>query len=291
MAMIKIKTAGIRGASGLVGVAVKNELENDGWIVKQIPRNFSTEDIKGLDVVINLAGHSINCRWSEREKREIRESRINTTSRIVNAIKECGDEAPALLISASAVGIYPSSGIASPDSAYDEYSEGRGSGFLSEVCIVWETEALKASPFTRVAIIRLGVVISSSGGAFPKLSLPFRLGLSVRYGSGKQPLSWISLEDVAGAVKLVINDSSIKGAVNLVAPQIIDMNGVKSTLTGIYRSLIPLHLTDSILKIAMGGSHELVTEGQNVKPSVLISKGYNFKHKTLGETISQVIYI
>ncbi|GAB1373532.1 hypothetical protein MASR1M46_04120 [Bacteroidales bacterium] len=291
MAMIKIKTAGIRGASGLVGVAVKNELENDGWIVKQIPRNFSTEDIKGLDVVINLAGHSINCRWSEREKREIRESRINTTSRIVNAIKECGDEAPALLISASAVGIYPSSGIASPDSAYDEYSEGRGSGFLSELCIVWETEALKASPFTRVAIIRLGVVISSSGGAFPKLSLPFRLGLSVRYGSGKQPLSWISLEDVAGAVKLVINDSSIKGAVNLVAPQIIDMNGVKSTLTGIYRSLIPLHLTDSILKIAMGGSHELVTEGQNVKPSVLISKGYNFKHKTLGETISQVIYI
>ncbi|MEZ7874547.1 MAG: TIGR01777 family oxidoreductase [Bacteroidales bacterium] len=289
--MIKIKTAGIRGASGLVGVAVKNELENDGWIVKQIPRNFSTEDIKGLDVVINLAGHSINCRWSEREKREIRESRINTTSRIVNAIKECGDEAPALLISASAVGIYPSSGIASPDSAYDEYSEGRGSGFLSELCIVWETEALKASPFTRVAIIRLGVVISSSGGAFPKLSLPFRLGLSVRYGSGKQPLSWISLEDVAGAVKLVINDSSIKGAVNLVAPQIIDMNGVKSTLTGIYRSLIPLHLTDSILKIAMGGSHELVTEGQNVKPSVLISKGYNFKHKTLGETISQVIYI
>lgn len=291
MAMIKIKTAGIRGASGLVGVAVKNELENDGWIVKQIPRNFSTEDIKGLDVVINLAGHSINCRWSEREKREIRESRINTTSRIVNAIKECGDKAPALLISASAVGIYPSSGIASPDSAYDEYSEGRGSGFLSELCIVWETEALKASPFTRVAIIRLGVVISSSGGAFPKLSLPFRLGLSVRYGSGKQPLSWISLEDVAGAVKLVINDSSIKGAVNLVAPQIIDMNGVKSTLTGIYRSLIPLHLTDSILKIAMGGSHELVTEGQNVKPSVLISKGYNFKHKTLGETISQVIYI
>ena len=291
MATIKIKTAGIRGASGLVGVAVKNELENDGWIVKQIPRNFSTEDIKGLDVVINLAGHSINCRWSEREKREIRESRINTTSRIVNAIKECGDEAPALLISASAVGIYPSSGIASPDSAYDEYSEGRGSGFLSELCIVWETEALKASPFTRVAIIRLGVVISSSGGAFPKLSLPFRLGLSVRYGSGKQPLSWISLEDVAGAVKLVINDSSIKGAVNLVAPQIIDMNGVKSTLTGIYRSLIPLHLTDSILKIAMGGSHELVTEGQNVKPSVLISKGYNFKHKTLGETISQVIYI
>ena len=285
MATIKIKTAGIRGASGLVGVAVKRELESDGWIVKQIPRNFSSEDVKGLDVVINLAGHSINCRWRESEKREIRESRINTTSKIVNAIKECGDEAPALLISASAVGIYPASEIASPDNAYDEYSEERGSGFLSEVCIGWETEALKASSFTRVAVIRLGVVISSSGGAFPKLSLPFKLGLSVRYGSGKQPLSWISLEDVTGAVKQIINDSSIKGVVNLVAPQIIDMNGVKSTLSGTYRSLIPLHLTDFILKIAMGGSHKLVTEGQNVKPSVLLSKGYNFKHKTLGETL------
>ena len=280
------KRAGIRGSSGLVGTAISRSLSADGWEVIDIGRNFTTNDIKGLDILVNLAGHSINCRWTASEKRAIRKSRIDTTSRLSEAIKLCGEDAPSLFISASAVGIYPSSHVASPDNASDENSTEMGTGFLSQICSEWEEAAMGASVFTRVAIIRLGVVISASGGAFPKLTLPFRLGASVRFGKGKQPFSWISEEDVTGAVKLIIADDTISGPVNLVAPQIIDMNGVRSTLAEHFSAKIKVILPESLLKIAMGGSHTLVTEGQNVKPAVLLSKMYNFKHKTLGDTLS-----
>jgi uncharacterized protein (TIGR01777 family) len=280
------KRAGIRGSSGLVGTAISRSLSADGWEIIDIGRNFTTDDIKGLDVLINLAGHTINCRWTSSEKRAIRNSRIDTTSRLSEAIKLCGDDAPSLFISASAVGIYPSSHIASPDNASNEYSTDTGTGFLSDLCREWEEAAMRASGYTRVAIIRLGVVISSSGGAFPKLALPFRLGASVRFGIGKQPFSWISEEDVAAAVKFIIADDSIAGTVNFVAPQIIDMNGVRSTLAEHFKARIKVTFPEFLLKIAMGGSHRLVTEGQNVKPDVLLSKMYNFRHKTLGDTLS-----
>ena len=285
MANIAVKTAGIRGASGLVGTAIKKGLEIDGWRVNEIPRDFTIQDIKGLDILINLAGHTINCRWTKREKREIRESRVETTSRLVEAISQCGEEAPSLFISTSAIGIYPSSEVASPENAFDETSIETGKNFLSEICKEWEVEAMKASPYTRVSIIRLGVVISNSGGAFPKLALPFKLGVAVRFGSGKQPFSWISQEDVVGAINLIIRDKSISGPINLVAPQIIDMNGVKSTLAEKYRTKIDLIMPIFLLKIAMGGSYRLVVEGQNVKPSVLIEKKYDFIHKTLVDAL------
>ena len=145
---------------------------------------------------------------------------------------------------------------------------------------------MEASAYTRVVIARLGVVVSDRGGAFPKLSLPFRMGLSVRFASGKQPLSWISEEDVAGAVKLIIGDDSISGPVNFVAPQIIDMNGVRSTLEKHYKTKIRMVLPSILLKIAMGGSHLLVTEGQNVKPDVLLSRDFDFRHRTLSDRLS-----
>lgn len=285
MANYKSKTAGIRGASGLVGSAVANSLKEEGWIVTNIGREFSANDLKGLDVVINLAGRSINCRWSSTQKREIIKSRIQTTSKLVKAIEECGSDAPTLLISASATGIYPSSYKASPDNAYNEETTERGVGFLAETCIAWEREAIKASKFTRVAIARLGVVISTGGGALPKLALPFRMGVSVRFGKGTQPLSWISLYDVTEAFKFIIKETSLEGPVNLVAPQIIDMNGVNSTLSEIFKTKISINLPESVLKIAMGGSHRLVTEGQNVKPEKLLARGFLFKNNSFQTSI------
>jgi hypothetical protein len=282
-----IKTAGIRGASGLVGTAITKALEKDGWSVKRISREFSVQDIKGLGLIINLAGHTINCRWTNKQKREIRKSRIETTANLSNAILECGEQTPALFISASAVGIYPSSSTVTPESAFDELSTERGSGFLSSICEDWEREAMKASVCTRVAVIRLGVVVSTRGGAFPKLSLPFKFATAIRFGSGKQPFSWISEEDVVGAIMYIINDQSISGPVNLVAPQIIDMNGVESTLSDHYKTKLKVILPEFVLKIVMGGSYRLVTEGQNVKPSVLMSKMYDFKYKTLGDKLRE----
>ena len=280
------RKAGIRGSKGLVGTAINNSLSADGWEVIDISRNFSVDDIRGLDLLINLAGHTINCRWSRNEKSAIRRSRIETTAKLTEAIKLCGKDAPALFISASAVGIYPSTKTASPEHAFNELSTERGVGFLSEICKEWETAAMEASAYTRVVIARLGVVVSDRGGAFPKLSLPFRMGLSVRFASGKQPLSWISEEDVAGAVKLIIGDDSISGPVNFVAPQIIDMNGVRSTLEKHYKTKIRMVLPSILLKIAMGGSHLLVTEGQNVKPDVLLSRDFDFRHRTLSDRLS-----
>ncbi len=285
MANYKSKTAGIRGASGLVGSAVAKSLKDEGWMVTNIGREFSANDLKGLDVVINLAGRSINCRWNSSQRREIIKSRIQTTSKLVSAIKECGSDAPTLLISASATGIYPSSYKASPDNAFNEETTERGVGFLAETCVAWESEALKASRFTRVVIARLGVVISTEGGALPKLTLPFRMGVSVRFGKGTQPLSWISLYDVTEAVKFIIKDTSLVGPVNLVSPQIIDMNGVNSTLSARFKTKISIYIPESMLKIAMGGSHRLVTEGQNVKPEKLLTRGFQFKNNSFQTSV------
>lgn len=271
------KVVGIRGASGFLGKAISQALIDNGFRVVDLRRDFTVFELKECDVVINLAGKNINCRWSARNRKEIYESRIITTGKIVSAFFECGDKAPSLLISVSATGIYPSTNGSQPDiQMFDEESTFESDTFLAKVCKDWESEALKASLVSRVAVTRLGVVIDKSGGAFPKLVLPFRMKVAARIASGNQPFSWISLKDVIGSILYIIGNKTMEGVYNLTSPEITTNREITRILSNKYKTLIPVIIPAFLLRLILGKSHILLTEGAKVYPKRLLESSYNF---------------
>ncbi len=273
----EIKVVGIRGASGFLGRAISQALIENGFRVVELKRGFTAIELKVCDVVINLAGKSINCRWSARNRKEIYESRILTTRKIASAFLECGADAPSLLISVSATGIYPGSNGSQPDlQLFDEESTFESDTFLAKVCKDWEREALKASFVSRVAVIRLGVVIDKSGGAFPKLALPFRMKVAARIALGNQPFSWISLKDVIGSILYIIGNKTMDGVYNLTSPEITTNREITRILAKKHKTLIPVIIPAFLLRMIFGKSHILLTEGAKVYPKRLLESGYKF---------------
>ncbi|MCK9627329.1 MAG: TIGR01777 family oxidoreductase [Bacteroidales bacterium] len=271
------KVVGIRGASGFLGKAISEALIENGFRVIALRRDFTVVELKECDVVINLAGKNINCRWNTKNRKEIYNSRILTTGRIASAFLECGTDAPPLLISVSATGIYPSTNGSHPEpQLFDEDSTTKPDTFLSKVCNDWEREALKATPVSRVAITRLGVVIDKSGGAFPILVLPFRMKIATRIASGNQPFSWISLKDVIGSILYIIENNSMEGIFNLTSPEITTNREITRILSKRYNALIPFVIPEFLLRIIFGKSHILLTEGAKVYPKRLLESGYKF---------------
>ena len=148
--------------------------------------------------------------------------------------------------------------------------------FLSKVCNDWEREALKANSVSRVAVTRLGVVIDKSGGAFPKLVLPFRMKIAARIASGNQPFSWISLKDVIGSILYIIENNSMEGIFNLTSPEIITNREITMILSKRYKTLIPFVIPKFLLRMILGKSHILLTQGAKVYPKRLLESGYKF---------------
>ena len=273
----EIKVVGIRGASGFLGRAISRALIENGFRVVELKRGFTAIELKECNIVINLAGKNINCRWSARNRKEIYESRILTTRKIASAFLECGTDAPSMLISVSATGIYPSTNGSQPDiQLFDEESTFECDTFLAEVCKDWEREALKASQVSRVAVIRLGVVIDKSGGAFPKLVLPFRMKVAARISSGNQPFSWISLKDVIGSILYIIGNNTMEGVFNLTSPEMETNREITRILSKRYKTLIPFVIPKFLLRLIFGKSHILLTEGAKVYPKRLLESGYKF---------------
>jgi len=271
------KVVGIRGASGFLGKAISEALIENGFRVIGLRRDFTLVKLKDCDVVINLAGRNINCRWNAKNRKEIYDSRILTTGRIASAFLECGTDAPPLLISVSATGIYPSTDGSHPEpQLFDEDSTTKPDTFLSKVCNDWEREALKANSVSRVAVTRLGVVIDKSGGAFPKLVLPFRMKIAARIASGNQPFSWISLKDVIGSILYIIENNSMEGIFNLTSPEITTNREITRILSKRYKTLIPFVIPKILLRMIFGKSHILLTEGAKVYPKRLLESGYKF---------------
>lgn len=169
----------------------------------------------GADAVVNLAGASIaHGRWTTRRKKELRASRVDTTRVLVNALAKMAAR-PRVLVSASAIGYYG-------DRGEEVLTEERpaGKGFLCEVAKDWEGEAEKAEVLgIRVVRLRFGVILAKDGGALPQMARPFRFAVGGRIGSGRQWMSWISLEDVLAIVRLGLEDGSVRGALNVVAPK------------------------------------------------------------------------
>lgn len=274
----------ISGASGFIGRYLSQYFIDKGHTIFPLSRKsftdeFRTELINILsqsDVVINLAGASINHRWTKAYKKELYDSRIITTRKLVNAINYATSK-PKVLMSASAVGYYPSEG------SYDEYNSIKGNSFLSNLCEQWEEEATKVSPDVRLAITRFGVVLATKDGAFDKMMLPAKLGIATIIGPGDQPFSWIDIEDLAHAMEYIIGTSALNGEVNLVAPEQISNKELMLAAGKHYNSLITIKIPASIFYILFGESAEFMTKGQCVYPKKLLDSGFAFKSKTISD--------
>ena len=241
-------------------------------------RSRSDEKLKqaltGCDVVINLAGATINQRWTRKAKRKIMNSRIYTTRRLVSIINEM-EVKPEVFISASAIGIYPDNGI------YSESSTSVGTGFLSDVCIRWEDEAQKLSRDIRLVVARFGVVLSKDGGALPKMLLPFRFFVGGKIASGKQGFSWIHIEDVLHAMQFIIEHKDLSGVVNLVAPQPLTNRAFTKVVAEVMHRPAWLPLPRRVFRYLYGEGEELITKGQQAYPARLLSAGYVFRYSDI----------
>lgn len=281
-----MKTIAISGASGFVGTSLTKFFSNVGYKVIPISReilnnnNKLEELLNTTDIVINLAGANIINRWSESYKKLLYSSRIDTTSKIVKAINSISNK-PKILISTSAVGIYDNI------STYDE--DGSFSNdFLSNLCQDWEKEALKAkNETTKVAIFRFGIVLGQEGGALQKMITPFKLGLGGTIGSGKQAFSFVHIDDLLNAYKFVIENSH-EGIFNLTAPKPTTNKGLTLALGKTLKRPTILPVPEFVLKLIFSEGARVLTDGQSAIPKKLLDLGFEFKFKTIEETIENL---
>ncbi len=279
----------ITGASGLIGEAVTAALIARGDAVVAMSRSGRgprgaevvtgdptqagpwQERLAACDATVHLAGEPVaGRRWSDEHKRRVRESRVAGTRQVVAA-------GPKILVSASGIDIYP---FDESERAYGEDAP-TDDGFLAEVCKVWEGEALRAGDAgARVACLRIGLVLGRGGGAMAQLVPVFKRFAGGPLGKGKQWVSWIQVEDVAGVVLRALDDETLRGPINTVAGSVRQAEFSK-LLGDILKRPSWLQVPGFVLRVAVGEMAEMLLHGRNVVPAALQRAGYTFKHPTL----------
>lgn len=285
----------VTGATGLVGSELVPALEGNGHEVLRVSRSerdggqfvrwdpyggFADEElakIEGVDAVVHLAGESIAEYWSEEKKKKLRQSRVEGTKTLVEALAGLKSP-PKVLVSASAVGYYGSRG----DEKLDEESE-PGEGFLPEICLDWEAEARKAEAFgARVVTPRIGIVLAKDGGALAKMITPFSFGLGGTVGGGDQWMSWISLTDLVRVLQFLINNDRISGAVNATSPNPVTNKEFTDTLGTVLNRPTIIPVPGFGIKLLFGEMGErLLLEGTRVYPKRLADAGFKFEYPEL----------
>ncbi len=280
----------LTGASGLIGSALTAKLTDAEHEVTRLVRSSPNRErreiqwdpsagrldaaaLEGFDAVVHLAGESIATgRWTAAKKERIRSSRVQGTRLLAETLARL-QRPPEILVSASAIGYYGDRG----DEELDEGSA-PGSGFLAEVCRQWEAAAEPAREAgIRVVHPRIGVVLSATGGALAKLVPMFRLGLGGPIGSGRQHVSWITLDDLVGAICHVIATGSLSGPVNAVAPEPATNREFARALGRALRRPARLPAPAFALRAMLGPmADELLLASTRVIPRRLVDSGFAF---------------
>jgi uncharacterized protein (TIGR01777 family) len=270
----------------LIGQALIEAFTDKGWIFHSIPRNayaqpdeeFLQKNIEGAEVVINLAGAPILKRWTDKYKKEILESRITPTRKIVTAINQAQVK-PRLFISTSAIGIYDST------NSHDEGSTAFADDFLGRLCIDWESEAFHAKSCTRVVVLRTGIVLSRKGGAMKAMHRYFSIGLGGVIGKGDQSFSFIHIRDLMSLYKFILENENISGIVNAVSPNPISNSHFTKILGRVLVQPTVFRIPVRILKAKYGEAAETLIKGQNVIPKKLANNGFVFEYPTIEKTL------
>lgn len=249
------------------------------------PASWASPDLLGAlaaaEGVVNLAGEPIaERRWSEAQRQRLRDSRLLTTSSLVEAMKQLASP-PGVLVSASAVGVYGSS----EESSFVESSP-PATDFLGQLCQDWEAAALAAPEPCRIVLLRLGIVLGPDGGALGKMLPVFRAGLGGPVGSGKQWMSWIHRHDLCRLIAAALEDSSYRGVYNAVAPEPVRMADFAHCLGEVLGRPSLLPVPAPVLKVVLGDGAAVVLEGQQVRPQRLLEKGFQFDTPELSAALA-----
>ena len=295
------------GGSGFVGRTVAGSLVGQGHEVtvlsRSAPRGPSSaagiayelgdprkpgkwqEKVAHHDAIINLAGASIFCRWTEANKQRIRESRIETTRNLVEALAGRKGKETAL-ISASGTGYY---GFRKEHGPREDASA--GSDFLAVLSQDWEAEAQKAQQYgARVVVCRLGVVLGRDGGALKKMAPAFRFGLGTQLGNGEQWFSWIHESDLAHIFLFLVSRKDASGPVNCTAPHPVQNRDFTRTLVRVLRTPTFLPpVPGKLLKLTLGEFAHVFLEGQCAVPARLLDLGFPFRFPTLEDALGNLL--
>ncbi|MCZ6837317.1 MAG: TIGR01777 family oxidoreductase, partial [Planctomycetota bacterium] len=230
--------------------------------------------VDGCDVVVNLAGAGVaDRRWTSAYKKLLIDSRIYSTRNVSAAIK-MSTRKPSVLVSSSAIGFYGETG-ATPT---DEHAS-PGADFLAQLCVKWEAEARNAAcEHTRVALMRLGVVLDPEGGALREMLKPFKFFIGGPMGSGRQSMSWIHWRDLIGMFDLAFTHESARGPINVVAPKPISNLEFSRALGKAIHRPCWLPAPKFGLRIVLGEFAKTVTMSQCIIPEKAKESGYEFKH-------------
>jgi len=292
----------ISGSSGLIGSALVVALSERGHEIARLVRRRQDADsstaywdpaagaieisrLEGADAVVHLAGESIATgRWSADKKRRIRDSRVDGTRLLSEALADL-ERKPAVLVSASAIGFYGDRG----DEVLTERSE-IGTGFLADVGAGWEaaTEPAREAGI-RVANLRIGIVLASGGGALSSMLPVFRLGLGGPLGRGTQYMSWIELGDLVRAIEHVLTTEALEGPVNAVSPMPVTNRVFTRTLGRVLGRPVILFVPSAALRLAFGEmAEETLLASARVSPERLTESGFSFHYPELEGALRHV---
>jgi uncharacterized protein len=285
----------ISGSSGLVGAALTGSLRADGHSVCHLVRPggkaapgdvqwnplralLDAPAMEGFDAVVNLNGASIGGgRWTSKRKTILRGSRVDSTRVLVDALSHLR-QPPRVFVCASATGYYGNRG----DEVLKETS-GCGNDFLATLCRAWEGEAARAaSSGVRTVIARFGIILSTEGGALPRMLTPFKFGAGGRLGSGKQWMSWIALDDALRVLRAAIDDARWSGPVNVVSPEPVQNSDFTRVLASVLHRPAIFPAPALALRLALGEMADaLLLASQRVQPECLQQYGFAFRYENL----------
>ena len=296
----------ITGATGLIGQEIVKQCHEKGFVVHylttskaklQSEQNYKgfywnvAEDLidhnclEGVEVIINLVGASISKRWTSSYKEEILDSRVDSARLIAKTIK-AHNFSVRHVISASAIGIYPSS----LTNYYLETELKSSNSFLGEVVDKWE-KAVEVFETDRcmVSKIRIGLVLSNNGGALPEIIKPVKLGLGAYFGSGEQWQSWIHINDLARLFMFIITEE-LEGIFNAVAPNPVNNKELtKSVASVLQKPLILPGIPKAVMSLALGEMHIILYESQRVSSAKVESEGFQFRYPNLMPALQSIL--
>lgn len=280
----------ISGAGGFIGTHLVSMFNKKGW--KTFPlhtADFELDDaafgekLAGADVVIHLAGASINKRWTEAYKKVLYSSRVDTAKKIVAAIAKM-ERKPKLFVCTSAVGIYAATG------RHDEVNAVYADDFLGQLVRAWEHAALMTKELgVRTVIFRYGIVLGHGGGILREMEFPFKLGLGGTIGDGTQHFSWVHISDLVRAYLFAIEHPDMEGIYNLMAPNPTTNYGLTKALGAVLHRPTLFAIPKFLLRLRFGSeAAEALSSGQYVTSRRLGETGFEFEFKTIEAALSDL---
>jgi uncharacterized protein len=255
----------------------KTNQDNITYVEWLTPQSIPYKELPKIDAVINLAGESINGRWTDEKKHKILNSRLKATESLLDLTKNLS-QPPAVWINASAIGYYGTS----KTEVFTEQTSKHGSDFLAEVVRAWETKASEAKSLgCRTVYTRFGLILGRDGGVLPQLSLPYRFFAGGTVGSGEQWVSWVHVGDVVSLIKDAILNTQYTGPVNVTSPHPVTMKEFGQVTGDVMHRPHWLPAPSIAFKLLFGEMSMLILKGQQVLPEKALDAGYTFKYPHL----------